>query len=58
MSCDCGRWYIGHTSRPLTAPIKEHKYSVMQGLLKSDNNFSVHMKEATNVLERSEGLAH
>jgi hypothetical protein len=30
---DCGRCYIGETSRPLEAFIKEHKYNLTQGLL-------------------------
>jgi hypothetical protein len=31
--CDCGRCYIGETSRPLEVRIKEHKYNLTQGLL-------------------------
>lgn len=31
--CDCGRYYIGETSRPLEVRIKEHKYNMTQGLL-------------------------
>jgi hypothetical protein len=31
--CDCGRCYIGETSRPLKVCIKEHKYNLTQGLL-------------------------
>jgi predicted GIY-YIG superfamily endonuclease len=31
--CDCGRCYIGGTSRPLEVRIKEHKYNLTQGLL-------------------------
>jgi hypothetical protein len=30
---DCDRCYIGETSRPLKVRIKEHKYSLTQGLL-------------------------
>jgi hypothetical protein len=26
--CDCGRCYIGETSRPLEVLIKEHKYNM------------------------------
>jgi hypothetical protein len=29
---DCGRCYIGETSRPLEVRIKEHKYNLTQGL--------------------------
>jgi predicted GIY-YIG superfamily endonuclease len=32
--CDCGKCYIGETSRPLEVRIKEHKYNLTQGLLK------------------------
>jgi hypothetical protein len=31
--CDCGRCYIGETSRPLEVRIKEHKHNLNQGLL-------------------------
>jgi hypothetical protein len=31
--CDCDRYYIGETSRPLEVCIKEHKYNLMHGLL-------------------------
>jgi hypothetical protein len=31
--CDCGRCYIGETSRPLEVRIKEHKYILRKGLL-------------------------
>jgi predicted GIY-YIG superfamily endonuclease len=31
--CECGRCYIGETSRPLEVRIKEHKYNLTQGLL-------------------------
>jgi predicted GIY-YIG superfamily endonuclease len=31
--CDCGRCYIGETSRPLEVRIKEHNYNLTQGLL-------------------------
>jgi predicted GIY-YIG superfamily endonuclease len=31
--CDCGRYYIGETSRPLEVRIKEHKYDLTQCLL-------------------------
>jgi predicted GIY-YIG superfamily endonuclease len=31
--CDCGRCYIGETSRPLEVRIKGHKYNLTQGLL-------------------------
>jgi hypothetical protein len=31
--CDCGRCYIGETSRPLEVRIKQHKYNLTQGLL-------------------------
>jgi hypothetical protein len=31
--CDCGRCYIGETSRPLEVHIKEHKYNLTQGQL-------------------------
>jgi predicted GIY-YIG superfamily endonuclease len=31
--CDCGRCYIGETSRLLEVRIKEHKYNLIQGLL-------------------------
>jgi hypothetical protein len=31
--CDCGRCYIGETSRLLEVHIKEHKYNLTQGLL-------------------------
>jgi hypothetical protein len=31
--CDCGRCYIGETSRPLKVRIKEHKYNFAQSLL-------------------------
>jgi hypothetical protein len=31
--CECGRCYIGETSRPSDARIKEHKYNLTQGLL-------------------------
>jgi hypothetical protein len=30
---DCGRCYIGETSRPLEVRTKEHKYNLTQGLL-------------------------
>jgi hypothetical protein len=32
IQCDCGRCYIGVTSRPLEVRIKEHKYNLTQGL--------------------------
>jgi hypothetical protein len=31
--CDCGRCYIGETSRPLEVCIREHKYNLIHGLL-------------------------
>jgi hypothetical protein len=31
--CDCGKCYIGETSRPLEVHIKEHKYNLIQNLL-------------------------
>jgi predicted GIY-YIG superfamily endonuclease len=31
--CECGRCYIGETSRPLQVRIKEHKHNLRQGLL-------------------------
>jgi hypothetical protein len=31
--CDCGKYYIGETGRPLEVCIKEHKYNLTQGLL-------------------------
>jgi predicted GIY-YIG superfamily endonuclease len=31
--CNCGRYYIGETSRPIEGRIKEHKYNLTQGLL-------------------------
>jgi hypothetical protein len=31
--CDCGRWQISETSRPLEVCTKEHKYNLTQGLL-------------------------
>jgi hypothetical protein len=31
--CDCGRYYIGETSRPLEVHVKELKYNLTQGLL-------------------------
>jgi hypothetical protein len=34
---DCGRYYIGETSRPLKVCIKEHKCNVAQGLLENEN---------------------
>jgi predicted GIY-YIG superfamily endonuclease len=33
--CDCGRCYIGATSRPLKVRIKEHKYNLTEGLLEN-----------------------
>jgi predicted GIY-YIG superfamily endonuclease len=33
IQCDCGRCYIGETSRPLEVHIKEHKCNLTQGLL-------------------------
>jgi hypothetical protein len=33
IACDCGRYYIDKTSRPLEVHIKEHKYNLTQGLL-------------------------
>jgi hypothetical protein len=30
--CDCGRCYIGETSRLLEVCVKEHKYNLTQGL--------------------------
>jgi predicted GIY-YIG superfamily endonuclease len=42
--CDCGRCYIGETSRPFEVCIKEHKYCVTQGLLEKS-------KLAQNVYE-------
>jgi hypothetical protein len=35
--CDCGRCYIGETSRPLEVCIKEHKYDLTQCLLGKSN---------------------
>jgi hypothetical protein len=32
--CDCGRCYMGETSRHLEEHIKEHKYNLIQGLLR------------------------
>jgi predicted GIY-YIG superfamily endonuclease len=31
--CDCGRCYIGETSRPSQVRIKDHKYNLTKGLL-------------------------
>lgn len=31
--CECGRVYIGETSRPLSTRIKEHKYNFKQCLI-------------------------
>jgi predicted GIY-YIG superfamily endonuclease len=31
--CECGRRYIGETSRPLEVRIKEHKHNLKEGLL-------------------------
>jgi hypothetical protein len=33
IACDCGRCYIGETSRPSEVRVKEHKYNLTQGLL-------------------------
>jgi hypothetical protein len=33
IACDCGRCYIGETSRLLEVLIKEHKYKLKQDLL-------------------------
>jgi hypothetical protein len=33
LPCDCGRCYIGETSRPLQVCIKEHKYNLTQDLI-------------------------
>jgi hypothetical protein len=35
---DCGRYYIGETSRPLEVHITEHKYNVTQGLLEKSKS--------------------
>jgi hypothetical protein len=35
--CDCGRCYIGKTSRPLEVCIKEHKHNLTQVCLKNQN---------------------
>jgi hypothetical protein len=34
---DCGRYYIGKTSRPLKVQIKKQKYNLTQGLLEKSN---------------------
>jgi hypothetical protein len=39
--CDCGRYYISETRRPLEVRIKEHKYNLTQGLLEK-SKFSQH----------------
>jgi hypothetical protein len=31
--CECGRSYIGETDRPLAVRLREHRYSLQQGLL-------------------------
>jgi hypothetical protein len=43
--CDCGRCYIGATSRPLQVRIKEHNNNLTQGLLEK-SELSQHAYEA------------
>jgi predicted GIY-YIG superfamily endonuclease len=31
--CECGRSYIGETSRPLAVRLREHRHNLQQGLL-------------------------
>jgi hypothetical protein len=31
--CECGRSYIGETSRPLAVQLREHRHKLQQGLL-------------------------
>jgi hypothetical protein len=38
ISCDCGRCYIGETTRPLEVCIKKHKYDLTQGLLEKSKS--------------------
>jgi hypothetical protein len=47
MPCDCGRCYVGETSRPLEERIKEHKYNLMQGLLE-ESKLTKHACEEGN----------
>jgi hypothetical protein len=42
--CDCGRCYIGETSRPLEVRIKGHKYNLTEGLL-GKSKFTQHAYE-------------
>jgi hypothetical protein len=37
ITCDCGKCYIGETSRPLEVHIKEHKCNLTQVCLKNQN---------------------
>jgi hypothetical protein len=41
--CDCGRPYIGETSRPLEVRIGEHKYNLTRSLLEKCTAFQVNL---------------
>jgi hypothetical protein len=45
--CDCGKNYIGETSKPLEVGIKEHKYNLTQSLLKKLNQPNMRTKKGT-----------
>lgn len=54
-----GRCYIGETGKPLEVRIREHKYKLTQGLLKTPHYSSMHKRKGTEyvgIKGRSYGL--
>jgi hypothetical protein len=45
--CECGRCYIGETSRPLGVCLKEHQHNLKQGLLENFKLPSMCIKKGT-----------
>jgi hypothetical protein len=55
--CDCGRCYIGETSRPLEVSIKEHKYNLTQGMFE-ESKLAQHAYEEGHKICWNEVLDH
>jgi predicted GIY-YIG superfamily endonuclease len=47
--CECGRRYIGETSRPLTVRLREHKHNLKEGYLGKSKLAQPAFEEGDNV---------
>jgi hypothetical protein len=55
--CDCGRCYIGKTSRRLEVRNKEHKYNLTQNLFEKSKLAQHAYEEGHKICWNEEGLA-